>query len=149
MVEEEDVKAACDKANPRGVKLGSDNVVVLEEMSMANLALLPKKERNKILNQKTRDTKKAIDKALKESMRATAKAMREAIIVVEKEAKKGEKPRKSKVITLPLLLTKTSTTLPSQNLHKRNSSLTQFSVSRLQQLASSSLMDFAGGTLHV
>jgi hypothetical protein len=37
LVEEEDVKAACDKADPRGVKLGSDNVVVLEEVSKQTL----------------------------------------------------------------------------------------------------------------
>jgi hypothetical protein len=52
-VEEEDVKAAYDKADPRGVKLGSDVVVVLEELSAADLALLPEKEKNKILNQRT------------------------------------------------------------------------------------------------
>jgi hypothetical protein len=47
------VKATCDKVDPRGVKLGSDNVVVPEELSAADLALLPEKERNKILNQRT------------------------------------------------------------------------------------------------
>ena len=31
------MKAACDKANPKDVKLGSDNVVVLEEVSAADL----------------------------------------------------------------------------------------------------------------
>jgi hypothetical protein len=86
---------------------------------------------------------------LRESVRATAKAVKEATAVAEKEGKKGEKPGKSKVITLALLLTKTSITLPSQNPRKRDSSLAQLSVSRLQQLASPSLMDFAGGALHV
>jgi hypothetical protein len=148
-VEEEDVKAACDKADPRGVKLGSDNVIVPEEVNAANLALLPEKVRNKILNQSTRDAKKATDKALKESTRTIAKAVREASAAAEKEAKKGEKPGKSKVITLPLLLTETSTVSPSQNPRKRDSSLAQLLVSRLQQLASPSLMDFAGGALHV
>jgi hypothetical protein len=62
-VEEEDVKVAYDKADPRGVKLGSNNVVVPEEVSAADLVLLPEKERNKILNQRTRDTKKATNKA--------------------------------------------------------------------------------------
>jgi hypothetical protein len=71
-VEEEDVKAACDKADPRNVKLGSDNVIVLEEVSAANLALLLEKERNKILNQRKGDAKKTTDKALRESTRATA-----------------------------------------------------------------------------
>jgi hypothetical protein len=93
-VEEEDVKATCDKADPRGVKLVPNVVVVLEELTLADLALLPEKERNKILNQRARDAKKAD----KESTRATAKAMREG--TTEKGAKKGEKPGKSKVISL-------------------------------------------------
>jgi hypothetical protein len=57
-IEEEDVKTAYDKANPRGVKLGSDNVVVLEEVSEVDNALLPEKERNKILNQRARMLRK-------------------------------------------------------------------------------------------
>jgi hypothetical protein len=144
-VEEEDVKAACDKVDPRGVKLGSDVVVVPEELSAADLALLPEKERNKILNQRIRDAKKADQ----ESTRANAKTVREATVVAGKGAKKGEKPGKSKVVTPQLLLTETSTASPSQNPRKRDSSLAQLSVSRLQQLASPSLMDSAGGGLHV
>jgi hypothetical protein len=45
-VEEEDVKAACDKVDPRSVKLGSDNVVVPEEVNTVDPALLLEKERN-------------------------------------------------------------------------------------------------------
>jgi hypothetical protein len=142
-VEEEDVKATCDKADPRGVKLVSDVVIVLEELSLADIALLPEKDRNKILNQRARDAKKA----LLESTRATAKAAKEA--AAEKEGKKGQKLGKSKVITPQLLLTETSTATPSPNPRKRDSSLAQLLVSRLQQLASPSLMDSAGGTLHV
>jgi hypothetical protein len=142
-VEEEDVKANCDKADPRGVKLVPDVVVVPEELSLADLALLPEKERNKILNQRARDAKKAE----RESTKATAIALKEG--TVEKGAKKGEKPGKSKVITSQLLLTETSTATPSQNPRKRDSSLAQLSASRLQQLASPSLMDSAGGDLHV
>jgi hypothetical protein len=67
----------------------------------------------------------------------------------EKEVKKGQKSGKSKVITPQLLLTETSTATPSPNPRKRDSSLAQLSVSRLQQLASPSLMDSAGGALHV
>jgi topoisomerase IA-like protein len=122
------VKATCDKADPRGVKLGSDNVVVPEELSAEDLALLTEKERNKILNQRATDTKKAE----RESMRAIAKAVREATTAKDKEAKKGEKPGKSKVITPQPLLTETSTASPLQNPHKRDSSLAQLSVSRLQ-----------------
>jgi hypothetical protein len=86
LVEEEDVKATYDKADPRGVKLGSDNVIVLEELSAADLALLPEKERNKILNQRTRDAKKAE----REATRAIAKTVRGATAAVGKEGKKGE-----------------------------------------------------------
>jgi hypothetical protein len=142
-VEEEAVKATCDKADPRGVKLVPDIVVVPEELSLADVALLPEKERNKVLNQRSRDAKKA----LLESTRATAKAVKEA--AAEKEGKKGQRPGKSKVITPQLLLTETSTATPSPNPRKRDSSLAQLSVSRLQQLASPSLMDSAGGALHV
>jgi hypothetical protein len=142
-VEEEDVKATCDKDDPRGIMLGSDNVAVPEELSVEDLALLPENERNKILNQRARDAKKAE----RESTRATAKAVRDS--TAQKGAKKGEKPRKSKVITPQLLLTETSTATPSQNPRKRDSSIAHLSVSRLQQLASPSLMDSAGGDLHV
>jgi hypothetical protein len=102
-VEEEAVKATCDKADPRGVKLVPDVVVVPEELSLADVVLLPEKERNKVLNQRSRDAKKA----LLESTRATAKAVKEA--AAEKEGKKGQRPGKSKVITPQLLLTETST----------------------------------------
>jgi hypothetical protein len=110
---------------------------------LADVVLLPEKERNKVLNQRSRDAKKA----LLESTRATAKAVKEA--AVEKEGKKGQRPGKSKVITPQLLLTETSTATPSPNPRKRDSSLAQLLVSRLQQLASPSLMDSAGGALHV
>jgi hypothetical protein len=139
-IEEEDVKATCDKADPKPSKLV---VVVPEELTLADVALLQEKERNKILNQRARDAKKA----LLESTRATAKAVKEA--AAEKEGKKGQRPGKSKVITPQHLLTETSTATPSPNLRKRDSSLAQLSVSRLQQLTSPSLMDFAGGALHV
>jgi hypothetical protein len=124
-VEEEDVKATCDKDDPKGIILGSDNVAVLEEMSAEDLALLPEKEKNKILNQRTWDAKKAE----KEFTRATAKAVRDS--TTEKGAKKGEKLGKSKVITPQLLLTETSTTTPSQNPRKRDSSIAHLSVSKL------------------
>jgi hypothetical protein len=79
-IEEEDVKATCDKADPKGVKLVPDVVVFPEELTLADLVLLPEKETNKILNQRARDAKKAE----RESTRATAKAMREGT------AEKGE-----------------------------------------------------------
>jgi hypothetical protein len=73
-------------------------VDVPEEVIEADLALLPETERNKILNQRTRDAKKAMDKAEREATRATAKALRETTVAIEKEAKKAEKPGKSKAI---------------------------------------------------
>jgi hypothetical protein len=111
------VKAACDKADPRGVKLVPDVVIVPKELTLADLALLPEKERNKILNQRARNAKKAD----RESTRATAKAVKEG--TAEKGTKKDEKQGKSKVITPQLLLTETSIATPSQNPHKRDSSL--------------------------
>jgi hypothetical protein len=42
-------------------------VNVPEELIEADLALLPEKERNKILNQRTRDAKKATNKVLREA----------------------------------------------------------------------------------
>ena len=70
------MKAAYDKADPRGVKLVPDVVVVPEDLSLANVALLPHKERNKILNQRAKDAKK-VDK---KSTRATAKAMKRLLL---------------------------------------------------------------------
>ena len=84
---------------------------------------LPKKERNKILNQRIRDAKKTKEKAKKEAQKAKDKA--------KKEAKKAENSRKSKASTLPLLLTETFYASPSQNTCKRNASYAQLSLSRL------------------
>jgi hypothetical protein len=67
VIEEEDVKTAYEKADPRGVKLGSDYVVVPEEVSKVDIALLPEKERNKILLQREREAKKTMDKAEKDA----------------------------------------------------------------------------------
>jgi hypothetical protein len=82
------VKNASDKAYSRGAKVGSIHVEVPKEENMVDMSLLPKKERNKILNQRTRDAKKATNKALKEAMRATAKAVKEATVATEMEARK-------------------------------------------------------------
>ena len=126
------MKATCNKADPRGVKPVSNVVVVPEELSLADIALLPAKERNKILSQKARDAKKV------------ERASTKATTVVEKEAKKGERIGKFKVITPQ---TKTSTVSPLQNNHKRDSTFAQLSVSRLQLCTSPSFQDCTGGTL--
>ena len=116
LIEEEDVKATCDKVDPRGVKPVPDIVVVPKELSLADIGLLPTKERNKILSQKASDAKKV------------EKVSTKATDVAEKEAKKGERTGKSKVITPQ---TETSTVLPLQNNRKRDSTFAQLSVSRL------------------
>jgi hypothetical protein len=112
-IEEEEVKISCDKADSRGAELGSDHVEVPEEKIEVDLSLLPEKEKNRILNQRTRDAKKVADKAEKEATRATAKVLREATATVEKEARRAEKSGKSKAITPPILLTETSIASPS------------------------------------
>jgi hypothetical protein len=60
-VKEEDVNAACDKADSKGVEVKSQLVEVQEEENEVDLSLLPEKERNKIFLQRTRDAKKAAD----------------------------------------------------------------------------------------
>ena len=131
-VEEEDVKATYDKADPKGVKPVPNVVVVLEKLSLADIALLPAKERNKILNQRARDAKK-VERA---STRASA--------IAKKEAKKDERMGKSKVITPQ---TETSTVLPLQNPCKRDSTFAQLSISKLQLCILPFFQDCARGTL--
>ena len=124
---EEDVKATFDKVDPRGVMPVSDVVVVSEELSLADIALLPTKERNKILSQKARDAKKV------------ERASTKATTVAEKEAKRGERAGKSKVIPSQ---TKTSN-------RKRDSTFAEVAVSRLYLCASPSFYDDEGGTLNL
>jgi hypothetical protein len=50
LVEEEAMKTACDKADPKDAELGFDHVQVLVGENEVDLSLLPKKERNMILN---------------------------------------------------------------------------------------------------
>ena len=144
LVEEEEVKISYDKADSRGVVVVFDQVEVLEEENKVDLSLLPEKEKNKIILQRKKEAQKAKDKAEKETLKAKDKEA--------KKAKKGGRTSKSKIVaapSLPLLLTETSTVLPSQNPRKRDASLAQLSMSRLQQLASPSFMDSARGALHV
>jgi hypothetical protein len=68
-----------------------------------DINLLIEKERNKILNQRTRDVKKVKEKAEKEAQKAKDKA--------KKEAKKVERLGKSKASIPPLLLIETSIAL--------------------------------------
>jgi hypothetical protein len=102
---------------------------------------LPLRERNKILNQRARDKKKAEDKAKKDVEKAKEKE--------KKEGKKSDKSGKSKPSTPPLLLAETSYASPSQNPRKRDASTAQLSLLRLQQITSPALMDSAGGALRI
>jgi hypothetical protein len=140
-LEEEDVKKACIQADSKGAALNTKKDEEQEDEVEVDINQLPKKERNKIINQRKKDAKKAKDKAEKDAEKAKEKE--------KKEAKKGEKSGKSKPSTPPLLLTETSYALPSQNPHKRDASTAQLSLSRLQQITSLALMDSAGGALHI
>jgi cation transport ATPase len=139
--EEEDVKKACVQADSKGAALNTNQDEEQEDEVEVDINRLPEKERNKIINQRKRDAKKAEDKAEKDAKKAKEKE--------KKEAKKGEKLGKSKPSTPPLLLTETSYASPSQNPHKQDASIAQLSLSRLQQITSSALMDSAGGALHI
>jgi septal ring factor EnvC (AmiA/AmiB activator) len=112
LAEEEDVEMAYDQANSKGAALDSNNSEVQEEEVEVDLNLLPKKERNKILKQRTRDVKKVTDSVEMEATRAIARALKETTAVVEKEAKKVERSGKSKAFTPPHFLTEISTTSP-------------------------------------
>jgi hypothetical protein len=103
------VKAACDKAESKGAEMRSQLVEVQEEENEVDLSLLPEKDKNRILNQRTRDAKKAVDKAEREATRAVAKTLSEATAAAAKEAKKTGKSQ-----TSPLHLTKTSIASPSE-----------------------------------
>jgi hypothetical protein len=134
------VRKACDKVDLKGDASSTDPGEEHEEEMEVDIDTLPKKERNKIINQRARDAKKATEKAEKEAQKAKDKA--------EREAKKGERAGKSKAVvapTLPLVLIQTSTGLPSQNPCKRDASFAQLLVSRLQQITSLALMDSTGG----
>jgi hypothetical protein len=133
-VEEQEVKISCDKADSRGAELGSDHVEVLEEKNKVDLSLFPEKKRNKILNRRTKDAKKAADKTEREATKATTRALREATATAQKEAKKAMKSWKSKAFAPPHFLTETSIASPSQNPRKQDASFVQLSVSRLQHI---------------
>ena len=50
LVEEEEVKHACDKADSRGAEQGSDHVDLPKDMNEVDLTLLLENEKNRILN---------------------------------------------------------------------------------------------------
>jgi hypothetical protein len=104
-VEEEDAKKACDQADSKGATLGPNQGEVQEDEVEVDINLLPEKERNKILNQRTRDAKRAKAKIDREAQRAKDKT--------ERDAKKGGRLGKSKAVvasTPSLVLPQASTT---------------------------------------
>jgi len=142
-VEEEDVKKACFEADSKGAVMGPTQVEVEEVEEEVDINDLPARERNKILAQRARDKKKADDKALKDLKNAEKAKGKKT-----KEGKRGERSEKSKPSTSPILLTEASTATWSQNTRKRDASVAELSMSRLQQLASPAFMDNAEGALH-
>jgi hypothetical protein len=118
-VEEEDAKKACDQADSKGTALGPNQGEVQDdevEVEM-DINLLPEKEKNKILNQRTRDAERAKAKTDREAQRVKDKT--------ERDAKKGGQSGKSKAVvasTPSLVLPQASTASQSQNPHKRDSS---------------------------
>jgi hypothetical protein len=92
-LEEEDVKKACIQADSKGAALNTKKDEEQEDEVEVDINQLPKKERNKIINQRKKDAKKAKDKAEKDAEKAKEKE--------KKEAKKGEKSGKSKHSTPP------------------------------------------------
>jgi hypothetical protein len=143
-VEEEDVKKDCAQADSKGAALGPDHGEEQDDKVEVDLDGLPKEEKNKMINQRARDAKKAKEKAEKEAQKAKDKE--------EREAKKSEKASKSKAMAalrLLLLLAQTSTGLLLQNPRKQDATFAQLSISRLQQSTSPALKDCAGDTFHI
>jgi hypothetical protein len=89
-VEEEDAKKACVQADSKGVAVEPNQAEVQEDEVEVDINLLPEKERNKILNQRTRDAKRAKAKTDREAQRIKDK--------IERDAKKGGRSGKSKAV---------------------------------------------------
>jgi hypothetical protein len=109
LVEEEDVKKACEKANSKGAMVASDHGEEQEEEVEVDINLLPEKKKNKTLLQREKENTKAKDKTAKQS-------------------KKSGRESRSKTVAAsspPILMTETSTASPSQNPRKRDSSFAQ------------------------
>jgi hypothetical protein len=124
--------------------MGTDIAQEQEDEVEIDLNLLPEKKKNRIIKQRNREAQKAKDKEERESKKAKAKA--------ERKAKKGERASKSKAVaapSFPLLLIEASIGMPSLNPRKRDASVAQLSMSRLQQITSPALMDSVGGALLV
>jgi hypothetical protein len=89
-VEEENAKKACVQADSKGDALAPNQGEVQEDEVEVDINLHPEKERNKILNHKTREPKRAKARADKEAQKVKDK--------IERDAKKGERSGKSKTV---------------------------------------------------
>ena len=58
-IEEEDAKKACDQADSKDAVMGPNQGEVQEDEVEVDINLLPEKEKNKILNHRTRDAERA------------------------------------------------------------------------------------------
>jgi hypothetical protein len=151
-IQEEDVRKTCEMVDSKGAATVFDNAQEHEDEVEVDISLLPKKEKNKIIKQRERNAKKAEDKEEREAQKAKDKEERDVKKAKDKEDREAKKAGKSKAVAAPslqLLLTEASTTTPSQKSRKRDASIAQLSMSRLQQITSPALMDSVGGALHV
>jgi hypothetical protein len=151
-IQEEDVRKTCKMPDSKGAPTVFDNAQEHEDEVEVDISLLPEKEKNKIIKLRERDAKKVEDKEEREAQKAKDKEERDAKKAKDKEDREAKKASKLKVVAAPslqLLLTEASTTTPSQKSRKRDASVAQLSMSRLQQITSPALMDSVGGALHV
>jgi hypothetical protein len=140
-IQQEDVRKTCEMADLKGAPTVFDNAQEHEDEVEVDISLLPEKKKNKIIKQGERDAKKAEDTEEREAQKAKDKE--------DREAKKAGKSKAVAAPNLQLLLTKASTATPSQKSHKRDASVAQLSMSRLQHIISLAFMDSTGGALHV
>ena len=105
LVEEEDARKACIKANSKGTPSGPNQSEEQEVEVEVDINKLFLRDKNKILNKRASDKKKAEEKAEKDVEKAKEKE--------KKDAKKAEKSGKFKPFTPTLFLTETSYASPS------------------------------------
>ena len=73
LLKEEDIKKACVQADSKGAALNTNQDEEQEDEVEVDINQLLKKERNKIINHRKRDTKKVEDKAEKDAEKAKEK----------------------------------------------------------------------------
>lgn len=68
LIDEEDVKKACEKAHSRGATVASNHNEEQEEEVEVDVNLFPEKEKNKIIILREKEAHKAKDKVDKEAL---------------------------------------------------------------------------------